>query len=101
MHITHHFVNVTEGLQESILNICNDHIAHMSESYLKPYISKEDAELTLKINFEKNVHNKYEGKFIFHLDTEEVIYANDVPFTEPLDVANHAFKRLKEHLANK
>lgn len=101
MHITKHFVNITEWLQESILSICNDHITHMSDSYLKPYLEKKDAEASLTIHFEKNKKELFEGKFIFILDGKEVIYHNDVPFSEPLDIVNHAFKRLKEHLANK
>jgi len=103
MHITHHFVNITEGLQATILNICHEHIQKMSESYLKPFISKENAENELIMHFEKNKQEKYEGRFEFLLDwaREKVIYTNDTPFKEPLDVANHAFKRLKEHLAKK
>lgn len=101
MHITHQFRNITTWLQESILNICNEHINNMSDSYLKSYLKKEDAVLSLHMTFEKNKQEKYEGRFLFNLDGEEVIYSNDVPFVEPLDVVNHAFKRLKEYLAKK
>ena len=73
----------------------------MSDSYLKPYFKKDDAKITLQLTFKKNKQEKFEGKFIFNLDGNEVIYSNDVPFSEPLDVVNHAFKRLKETLANK
>ena len=73
----------------------------MKDSYLKPFFSKEDAEMKLNIHLEKNKQDKYEGKFIFHLDGKEIIYSNDVPFKEPLDVVNHAFKRLKEGLSAK
>ena len=68
MHITHHFVNVTEGLQETILNICNEHITKMSTSYLKPFMKKENAENELVMHFEKNKQDKYEGRFEFLLD---------------------------------
>ena len=100
-NITHHFVNITEGLEETIMNICNEHIEHMSDSYLKKFMEKEDAELKLNITFEKNKQDKYEGKFMFTLDGQEIMYSNDVPFKEPLDVVNHAFKRLKEALSSK
>jgi hypothetical protein len=60
MHITHHFVNITEGLEGTILNICNEHIAKMSESYLKPFIDKENAKNELRIHFEKNKQDKFE-----------------------------------------
>lgn len=99
--INHRFMNITEWLQETILNICNEHITKMSDSYLKPYFDKTDANIGLQLTFEKNKQEKFEGKFIFNLDGTEVIYSNDVPFVEALDVVNHAFKRLKESLANK
>ena len=73
----------------------------MSKSYLKPYFTKEDAKMSLQFTFEKNKQEKFTGKFVFNLDGKEVIYSNDVPFSEPLDVVNHAFKRLKEALASK
>ena len=99
--INHRFENITEWLQESIITICQEHIHNMSDSYLKKFMEKEDADLSLQITFEKNKQEKYEGKFIFNLDGQEIIYFNDVPFKEPLDVVNHAFKRLKEALSSK
>lgn len=75
----------------------------MSKSYLKPFLVKEDAVNSLNIHFEKNKKDLYEGRFEFLLDgeREKIIYTNDKPFVEPLDVVNHAFKRLKEQLAKK
>ena len=35
------------------------------------------------------------------MDGEEYTRNNNVPFKEPFDVVNHAFKHLKEYLANK
>ena len=99
--IMHRFTNLTEWLQTTILDICDDHFANMESSYLKPYIAKTDAKIKLHFSMEKNKKERYEGSFQFLIDGEEILYSNDVPFKEPLDVVNHAFKRLKEALANK
>ena len=91
---------MTEGLQEDLLALAHDKIEHMSESYFKKVLNKEDAEIMISMTIEKNHDEKYEGKFHFKLDGNEYHYHNDVPFSEPLDVVSHAFKHLKEQLAD-
>ena len=49
----------------------------------------------------KNKQEKYTGTFDFVLDGTAYHRENDIPFKEPLDVVNHAFKHLKEFLAHK
>ncbi len=72
----------------------------MKESYFKKILKKEDAEIHITVHYTKNANEKYEGKFHFNLDWDDFHYHNDKPFVEPYDVISHAFKHLKEHLAD-
>jgi len=99
--LNHQFTGeMTEGLQEDLLSLVHEKIEFMSDSYFKPTLNKEDAEILIHTTMSKNHEGKYEGKFHFNLDGVEYHYQNDVPFVEPLDVVSHAFKHLKEQLAD-
>ena len=94
------FVNITEGLSQDLTDIAHWHIEKRTDSYLKRYVDKEDAEAHFHLHVEKNSNNLYECKFNALLDGHKFYWNNDVPFKEPKDVVNHAFKHLKEHLSN-
>ncbi len=99
--LNHHFTwDMTELLQADLLELAHQKIENLEESYFKKILKKEDAEILIQIKMEKNHEWRYEGKFNFKLDWEEYYYHNDVPFVEPLDVVSHAFKHLKEQLAD-
>ena len=67
------------------------------EEKLKEHRVAEDAWWERRVEEQE----KYEGTFKFELDGKEIIYHNDQPFKEPIDLINHAFKHLKETLAKK
>lgn len=90
---------ITEGLQEKLKQIAQDHIEKFSESYFKKIFNKDDAQGRISMHITLNKQERYEGKFNFSLDSRSFYRQNDVPFKEPLDLVNHAFKHLKEHLA--
>jgi hypothetical protein len=93
--------NITPALEADLETITRNQLLKYTDSYLKPYLQKTDAEIKVTCTFTKNKQEKYEGRYIFNLDGKEFPWNNDVPFKEPLDVVNHAFKHLKEFLANK
>lgn len=95
------FDNMTDKLQADLEKLAREQLIKLSGSYLKPYVSKPNAVIKVSIRVIKNKIEKYEWKFHFTLDWEDFYWDNDVPFKEPLDVVSHAFKHLKEHLANK
>jgi len=92
---------ITEGLQTKLTKIAHDHIDKFSDSYLKKIVEKDGAKGRVSMHILKNKQDRYEGKFQFLLDDKDFYWDNDVPFKEPLDLVNHAFKHLKEHLASK
>ncbi len=92
---------ITEGLQTQLTKIANEHIEKFSDSYLKKIVEKDGAKGRVSMHILKNKQERYEGKFQFLLDDHDFYWDNDVPFKEPLDLVNHAFKHLKEHLASK
>jgi len=99
--LNHQFTGgMTEWLQYDLLEFAHSKITHLQESYFKKVLTKEDAEILIQFKMEKNHEGKYEGKFHFNLDGTEYHYHNDVPFVEPMDVVSHAFKHLKEQLAD-
>lgn len=99
--LNHQFAgDMTEWLQSDLLVLSHNKIEKLQDSYFKKVLSKEDAEILIHMTMTKNHDAKYEGKFHFVLDGEEYHYHNDVPFVEPLDVVSHAFKHLKEQLAD-
>ena len=93
--------NITPLLQEDVERTARNHLLKFQDSYFKTYLKKTDAKITTAMRFSKNKQEKYVGTFKFVLDGEEFFRSNEVPFKEPLDVVNHAFKHLKEYLANK
>lgn len=95
------FDDITPVMEEDLEKIAKEHLIKFSDSYLKPFLTKPDATITVMMRMSKNKQEKYEGKFQFLLDGETFYRNNDVPFKEPYDVVNHAFKHLKEYLANK
>lgn len=95
------YENITPALQEDLEELTKNNLLKYEDSYLKPFLQKSDAVVTVTCSFTKNKQDKYEGKYKFNLDGKEYLRNNDVPFKEPFDVVNHAFKHLKEFLANK
>lgn len=93
------YENITDVLEYDLELTARNHIIKFEESYFKKILKKDDAEISIHMHFAKNKQDKYEGKFKFIMDTEEFYWDNDVPFKEPLDVVNHAFKHLKEYLS--
>lgn len=93
------YVWLTDWLKEDLTNIAHQHIEKLQTSYLKKYL-QSDAEVTFHLRVEKNKQEKYECGFTVMIDGNKYHWSNDVPFKEPFDVVNHAFKHLKEHLAN-
>lgn len=92
--------DITEGLQEKLTQIAQDHIDKFSDSYFKKLLQNNDAQGRVTMHITKNKQERYEWKFHFTLDSLNYHWDNDVPFKEPLDLVNHAFKHLKEHLAD-
>lgn len=95
------YENITPALEADLETLTRNQLLKYQETYLKPFLTKNDAVVKLTSTFIKNKQEKFEGKYIFNLDGKEYQRNNDVPFKEPLDVVNHAFKHLKEYLANK
>lgn len=95
------YENITPALEADLETLARNHLIKFSGSYLKSFLQKADAIVLANITFVKNKQEKYEAKCDFVLDGDKFHRENDVPFKEPLDVINHAFKHLKEYLANK
>jgi hypothetical protein len=95
------YENITPALEADLEALTKNNLLKYQDSYLKPYLTKTDAIITVSCTFSKNKQDKYEAKYKFNLDGKEYLRNNDVPFKEPFDVVNHAFKHLKEYLANK
>ena len=93
--------NITTALEADLEEITRNQLLKYQETYLKPFLKKTDAVIKVTGTFSKNKQEKYEWKYHFKLDGEEYTRNNNVPFKEPFDVVNHAFKHLKEYLANK
>ena len=95
------YENITPALEQDIETVARNHLLKFQDSYLKPFLQKEDAIISVTYTFSKNKQERYEGKFNFIMDGKDFYRTNDIPFKEPIDLINHAFKHLKEHLANK
>lgn len=95
------YENITPALEADLETLTQNQLLKYQDSYLKPFLQKADAIVTVNCTFTKNKQDKFEGKYRFNLDGKEYNRNNDVPFKEPFDVVNHAFKHLKEFLANK
>ena len=91
----------SEALQADIKKIAHEQAEKLTGSYFQTILKKEDALIRIRLHMEKTVQDKYEGKFNANLDGEIYRWDTDVPFRKPLDVVGHAFKHLKEDLANK
>lgn len=94
------YVGLTDWLKNDIDTIALQHIEKLQASYLKKYADKEDAKALFHMHIEKNKLEKYECTFNVNYDWNTFHWHNDVPFKEPFDVVNHAFKHLKEHIAH-
>jgi len=94
------YVWLTDWLKEDLEKIALGHVEKMQTSYLKKYVNTT-AEVHFHLRVEKTKDERYECKFHVNYDGHEYHWHNDTPFKEPFDVVNHAFKHLKEHLANK
>lgn len=100
--IQERFVDLTPALQEDILQRVDNYLNNRSDTYLKPYKEKPSAEIKIEFTMSKTKESKYEASFKFYLDSSTpIIYTNDVPFVQPIDLVNHAFQHLKETLASK
>lgn len=95
------YENITPALEVDLETLTRNQLIKFQESYLKPYLTKTDAVVKVTGTFQKNKQEKYEWKYLFKMDGEEYTRNNNVPFKEPFDVVSHAFKHLKEYLANK
>ena len=95
------YENITPALEADLETLTKNQLLKYQDSYLKPFLQKTDAIVTVTCTFTKNKQDKFEAKYKFNLDGKEYLWNNDVPFKEPFDVVNHAFKHLKEFLANK
>lgn len=95
------YEDITSWLQDDLETIIKNHLLKYEDSYFKTYLKNPDAEILLYVSYTKNKQEKYEGKFKFVLDHEEFYRENNVPFKEPFDVVNHAFKHLKEYISSK
>lgn len=93
--------NITPHLEADLEELTRNQLLKFQDSYLKPYLTKTDAIVKVTATFKKNKQEKYEWTYLFKMDGEEYTRNNNVPFKEPFDVVNHAFKHLKEYLANK
>lgn len=92
------YVWLTDALQTDLDAIAQWHIEKLKGNYLKKY-DWTDAEVFFHLRVEKTKKDKYECKFNVNINWEQFYWDTDVPFKEPFDVVNHAFKHLKEHLA--
>ncbi len=95
------YENITPALEADLETLTQNQLLKYQDSYLKSFLQKADAVVTVTSTFTKNKQEKFEWKYHFNLDGKEYHRNNDVPFKEPFDVVNHAFKHLKEFLANK
>jgi transcription elongation factor GreA-like protein len=100
--IKERFVDLTPALQEDILKRVDNYVTNWSDTYFKPYFEKPSAEITIEFSMIKDKKDEFEATFKFYLDSNTpIVYTNDVPFKQPIDLVNHAFLHLKESLANK
>lgn len=98
--VQHQFVNITEGLEKDLLNRVDNYLENWSDTYLRRFFTKQDAEIRVVVHMEKNKQEKYDATISFYLDSHTpILYHNEVPFKEPIDLINHAFLHLKEYLA--
>ena len=97
----YHFSDdITAWLQEDMLTRTETNIQKFTDSYFKKILNKQDAEISITLHINKTKADKFEGKCHFVLDGETFDYHTDVPFSEPYDIISHAFKHVKEHLAD-
>jgi len=95
------YENITPVLEADLETLTKNNLLKYQDTYLKPFLKKPDAVILVSCTFSKNKQDKYEARYNFNLDGKDYHRNNDVPFKEPFDVVNHAFKHLKEFLANK
>ena len=89
------YVWITDWLKEDLEKISLDHVVKYQDSYLKRYVDTS-AEVHFHVRVEKNKQDKYICSFNVNVDGEKFHWDNDsVPFKEPYDVVNHAFKHFK------
>ncbi len=93
------YVWVTDNLKVDLDKIAHENMSRLLWNYFKKYVNT-DAEVHMHLRIEKNKQEKYECKTTIVYDGNQFYRSNDIPFKEPFDVVNHAFKHLKEHLAN-
>ncbi len=98
--ITTRYENLSEALSQDLDVRINERSAQFERSYFRSVLKKPGAEISISSVVSKNRHGRYTGNFYFMMDNKPFRYATETPFSEPLDIVNHAFKRLKEHLAS-
>ena len=100
IRVTIQFQNVSDSLSRDIKNRVDERVAQFRSSYFRKILKKRGAVIALNGVVAKNRHGRYTGHMHFQMDNKSFRYETDVPFSEPLDIVGHAFKRLKEHLAS-
>lgn len=93
--------DITDNLKRDFDNISAKHLDNMSNSYLKKYVDKKDAEVRIHVRIEKFKDGRFECKFRATYDGNTFDRETSSPFKEPFDALNHWFKHFKEHLAQK
>ena len=100
IRVTIQFQNITDALSRDIERRVHERVAQLRRSYFRQILKKRGAQIAISGVMERNRHGRYTGRLHFQMDNKSFRYETDVPFSEPLDVVGHAFKRLKEHLAS-
>ena len=108
VHVTYHFDDISEQLQESIKKYVNLNLyvnPDVDQPLLKPYfkkifINKPEAEISTHVHVAKNKADRFEWMFTFVVDGQPVRYerVGSESFKNPVDLVNHAFNHFKREI---
>ena len=99
--VNHHLDNLTDLLQQDLLDNLWYHLENRLSSYLTGALKHEDAVMLIAMDVKKHSDGDlYDGDFNF--DVNGKIYRYEAQdFKNPLDLVSHATQHLKEQLAEK
>lgn len=99
--INYKFSWLTEFLEEDVKKLIDNNLEWKMDWYLRKALSKSDTEMHISVRINKNKQERYEWSFEYLLDWDKIMYTNDVPFKNILDLVNHAFDHLKRQLSDR
>ncbi len=108
VHVTYHFDDISEQLQESIKKYVNLNLyvnPEVEQPLLKPYFkkiftNKPSAVIAASVNIAKNKAERFEWVFSFTVDGQPIRYerTGSESFKTPVDLVNHAFDHFKREV---